>query len=110
MASIPDSFLVHWVVLEALEAHGTYGEVYASPTEHRAFITSKSRLVGTGDEQLVSEGSVVMAKGVRVPDGSRIYLRQRLADTLASPRDVVAVSYADDGNMGAWEHTRVDIT
>lgn len=110
MADIPDGLLVHRAAVYRILGENSYGEVLAESTEFPCFITHKRRLVrsANGDE-VVSTATIrcnIELEEHITPESEVVLHLER---TRQGGGTVIGVSPNVDGNLGAWEHLRVDV-
>lgn len=104
---LPAALLPHTVIVRAYEGTGPYGEVFAAPVVHRAFVEDRRRLVvAAGGEEVVSETTVYTGPDGPVPVGSQITVwpgtpYERTARVITTSR------YE---HPAAWSHLEIALT
>lgn len=101
---IPDWMMPHTVTVEPLTGTGPYGDQYGPPREVRCLVEDTRQLVRALDgSEVVSQTTIYASPGIDCPPDSKV--------TLPSGRVswVITTSDHDDGGLGGWQHTEVNL-
>lgn len=101
---LPGWMMPHTVTVEPLTGTGPYGDVYGDPVEVRCLVEDTRQLVRALDgSEVVSQTTVYAPSWIDCPPDSKV--------TLPSGRVSYAITTSDhdDGGLGGWQHTEVNL-
>lgn len=114
MADLPLSFLVHTVAVKTRSGSGAQGPVMAAPVsvqcykediQQRVVTPAGTQMVTSATIYTTSEGCDGLDPLALFTEGSEVtWAAQR-----GGPTIVATVTPADDGGIGAWQHTVVTV-
>lgn len=101
---LPGWMMPHTVTVEPLTGTGPYGDVYGPAQTIRCLVEDTRQLVRALDgSEVVSQTTVYAPPGLAAPPDSKV--------TLPSGRVsyVITASGHDDGGLGGWQHTELNL-
>lgn len=110
MAEIPESFLVHRVVVEPFRGTGAYGDRWGDPVEFPCWIDEKRRLVRDAvGNSVVAEGTLLCSTELAsvITPQSRVTFHTEIPSIPRRTARILSQSLYTDGGFGAWQHLEV---
>lgn len=101
---LPEWMMPHTVTVEPLAGTGPYGDVYGDPVEVRCLVEDTRQLVRALDgTEVVSQTTVYAPPGIDCQPDSKVTLPSGHVSY------VLTVANHDDGGLGGWQHTELNL-